>query len=88
MVQIIVMEVVFSDNQVLIFEISYKMTCFSIFTQGPGVGYIDTTSGNSGGGCRADDVDLRPYPNDSQHCFVMDIVQGFLYSIFGVKPEC
>ncbi len=55
---------------------------------GSGIGFVDSTPGNSGGGCRADDVDLKSFNNPSSNCYVTDIESGeFLqYDLdFGVE---
>lgn len=43
---------------------------------GSGIGFIDATPGNSGGGCRADDVDLKSFNNPASNCYVTDIENG------------
>ncbi len=43
---------------------------------GSGIGYVDATPGNSGGGCRADDVDLKSFNNPASNCYVTDIESG------------
>jgi glucose/arabinose dehydrogenase len=43
---------------------------------GSGIGFIDATPGNSGGGCRADDVDLKSFNSPASNCYVTDIESG------------
>jgi hypothetical protein len=43
---------------------------------GSGIGFIDTTPGNSGGGCRADDVDLKAFEGTPSNCYVTSIENG------------